>query len=125
MSFAIRIAAHGGPEVLRGEDLKVMPPGAGEVLLRHTAIGRQLRIDVYERARVYMRAPVAIVGLGREAAGVIESAWTWRKRLCRWRSRCLYVERRGRLCGAARCTGRAIDQTSWRQFPTRLQRHAC
>ena len=39
MNQAIRIHENGGPEVLRLEETKVDPPGYGEVLIRHTAVG--------------------------------------------------------------------------------------
>jgi NADPH2:quinone reductase len=68
MPSAIRIYEHGGPEVLRIEDITPGKPGAQEVQVRHTAIGVNY-IDVYDRTGLY---PVALPsGLGREAAGVI------------------------------------------------------
>lgn len=69
MSLAIRFHEHGGPEVLRSEDLEPGKPAAHEVQLRHRAIGVNY-IDVYDRTGLY---PVASLpsGLGREAAGVI------------------------------------------------------
>ena len=38
MPKAIRIHAHGGPEVLTYEDADPGQPGAGQILIRHTAI---------------------------------------------------------------------------------------
>ena len=68
MPKAIRIHQTGGPEVLRTEEVAVGKPGAGEVQLRHTAIGVNY-LDIYERTGLY---PVTLPsGLGREAAGVI------------------------------------------------------
>jgi NADPH2:quinone reductase len=68
MSRAIRIHETGGPEVIRLEDVQVGPPAAGEVQVRHTAIGLNF-IDVYDRSGLY---PQAMPGaLGREAAGVV------------------------------------------------------
>ena len=70
MPHAIRIHAHGGPEVLRWEDVDSGEPGRGEVLIRQTAVGLNF-LDVYERTGLY---PVSLpAGLGREAAGVVES----------------------------------------------------
>lgn len=70
MPHAIRIHAHGGPEVLQWESVEVPEPGRGEVLLRQTAVGLNF-IDVYERTGLY---PGALpMGLGREGAGVVES----------------------------------------------------
>ncbi len=70
MSNAIRIHRHGGPEVLQWEPNEVGEPAAGEVRLRHSAIGLNF-IDVYERTGLYPTQPPLI--LGREAAGVIEA----------------------------------------------------
>jgi NADPH:quinone reductase len=68
MPIAIRFYEHGGPEVLRVEELTPDKPGKGEVQLRHTAIGVNY-IDVYDRTGLYP-SPLP-GGLGREAAGVI------------------------------------------------------
>jgi NADPH2:quinone reductase len=68
MPLAIRLHATGGPEVLRLEDIEPAAPSAGEVQLRHTAIGLNF-IDVYDRTGLY---PMKLPGvLGREAAGVV------------------------------------------------------
>ena len=70
MSHGIRIHTHGGPEVLRWEEVPAGEPGRGEVLIRHTAIGLNF-IDVYERTGLYPgRLPLVP---GREAAGVVEA----------------------------------------------------
>ena len=70
MPNAIRIHAHGGPEVLQWEAVEPAVPGRGEVLIRQTAIGLNF-IDVYERTGLY---PGALpTGLGREGAGVVEA----------------------------------------------------
>jgi len=68
MSKAIRFHQHGGPEVLKVEDLDPGQPQPGEAQVRHTAIGLNF-IDVYDRTGLY---PAELPsGLGREAAGVI------------------------------------------------------
>jgi NADPH2:quinone reductase len=68
MPTAIRFTTHGGPEVLRAEELDPGKPAAQEVQVRHTAIGVNY-IDVYDRTGLY---PVTLPsGLGREAAGVV------------------------------------------------------
>jgi NADPH:quinone reductase len=69
MSTAIRFHEHGGPEVLRCEDLEPGKPATHEAQVRHRAIGVNY-IDVYDRTGLY---PVAALpsGLGREAAGVV------------------------------------------------------
>lgn len=70
MPKAIRLHTTGGPEVLRFEDFDPGPPGPGEVRVRHTAIGLNY-IDVYDRIGLY---PMTLPGgLGREAAGTVES----------------------------------------------------
>ena len=67
---AIRFAETGGPEVLRLEDIDLPAPAAGEVRVRHTAIGVNY-IDTYHRSGLYpMKLPS---GLGLEAAGVVEA----------------------------------------------------
>lgn len=68
MPKAIRIYEHGGPDVMRWEEVDPGSPGAGEVLVRHTAIGLNF-IDTYDRTGLY---PTPLpTGLGREAAGVV------------------------------------------------------
>lgn len=66
---AIRFAAAGGPEVLVDEAVTVAGPNAGEILVRHTAIGVNF-IDTYHRRGLY---PLPLPsGIGLEAAGVVE-----------------------------------------------------
>ena len=70
MAKAIRIYETGGPEVLRLEDVAVGEPGAGEVRVRHHAIGVNFA-DTYFRQGYY---PISLPnGMGIEAAGVIEA----------------------------------------------------
>ena len=69
MVHAIRFEKAGGPEVLSWQEVNVGKPGAGEVRLRHTAVGLNY-IDTYHRSGLYpMPMPS---GLGSEAAGVVE-----------------------------------------------------
>jgi NADPH2:quinone reductase len=68
MPRAIRIHEVGGPEVMRLEDVDVPAPAAGNVQVKHTAIGLNY-IDVYDRTGLYKQNLPA--GLGREAAGVV------------------------------------------------------
>ena len=70
MSHAIRIHAHGGPEVMQWEPHDPGKPGRGEALIRQTAVGLNF-IDVYERTGLYPNALPS--GLGREGAGVVEA----------------------------------------------------
>lgn len=69
MSKAIIFRETGGPDVLRWEEWPVKKPGAGEVRLRHTAVGLNF-IDVYQRTGLYPLALPAV--LGQEGAGVVE-----------------------------------------------------
>lgn len=67
---AIRIAQHGGPEQLELVQREVGEPGAGEIRIRHHAVGLNF-IDVYQRSGLYpMPMPLF---LGMEGAGVIEA----------------------------------------------------
>ncbi|RWD67374.1 MAG: quinone oxidoreductase [Mesorhizobium sp.] len=70
MSKAIRIHAHGGPEVLAYEDADPGHPGAGQILIRHTAIGLNF-IDVYHRSGLYPPPGGFPLIPGGEAAGVV------------------------------------------------------
>lgn len=70
MSKAIQIDRFGGPEVMQWRELALQGPAAGEVLVRHTAIGLNF-IDTYHRSGLY---PLELpAGLGTEAAGVVEA----------------------------------------------------
>ena len=67
---AIRFDKVGGPEVLKLVDVDVPAPKAGEVQLRHKAIGLNY-IDTYHRSGLYpMPLPS---GIGLEAAGVVQA----------------------------------------------------
>lgn len=69
MANAIRFHETGGPEVLRWETVEVEEPGAGEVLVRHHAVGLNFA-DNYYRTGLY---PVPLPnGMGVEAAGVVQ-----------------------------------------------------
>jgi NADPH2:quinone reductase len=71
MPYAIRIHEHGGPEVLRWEEIPTPTPGPGEVLLRQEAVGCNF-IDTYHRSGLYpLKSFPAIIGM--EGAGVIEA----------------------------------------------------
>ncbi|MER9020287.1 quinone oxidoreductase [Mesorhizobium sp. M0323] len=70
MSKAIRIHAHGGPEVLTYEDADPGPPGSGQILVKHTAIGLNF-IDVYYRSGLYPPQGGFPLIPGGEAAGVV------------------------------------------------------
>ena len=66
---AVRFAKIGGPDVLSLADIELPKPDAGQVLVRHTAIGVNF-IDTYHRNGLY---PVPMPsGLGLEAAGTVD-----------------------------------------------------
>lgn len=72
-SNAIQFSQTGGPEQLKWVEVDVGEPGAGEVRIRHHAIGLNF-IDVYFRAGLYpLNLPA---GLGMEGAGVVEAVGT-------------------------------------------------
>ena len=69
MPKAIRIHQHGGPEVLKWEEIDPGQPGSGEALVRHEAVGLNY-IDVYHRSGLYP-LPALPATPGLEAAGVV------------------------------------------------------
>jgi NADPH2:quinone reductase len=69
-SKAIRMHAHGGPDVLKWESVPTPEPGPGEVLIHHEAVGLNY-IDVYFRTGLYKTALPATPGM--EGAGVVRS----------------------------------------------------
>jgi len=71
MPKAIRIHQHGGPEVLKWEEVDPGRPGPGEALVRHEAVGLNF-IDVYHRTGLYP-LPALPATPGLEAAGVVEA----------------------------------------------------
>jgi NADPH2:quinone reductase len=71
LSHAIRIPAHGGPEVLQWETWSPDPPGRGELRLRHTAVGVNF-IDIYFRTGLYTPPALPFVP-GMEGAGIVEA----------------------------------------------------
>ena len=70
MAEAIVVHELGGPEALRWEEVPDPTPGAGQVRVRHTAVGLNF-IDVYFRTGLY-KGPLPFVP-GQEAAGVVEA----------------------------------------------------
>ena len=69
---AIRIHSHGGPEVMRLEEIALPPPGAGEARLRHTAIALNFSDINVRRGGFYQKEPLPMpLILGNEAAGVV------------------------------------------------------
>lgn len=70
--FAMAAAAPGGPEVLRPVALDLAPPGPGEALVRHRAIGVNF-LDAYFRSGLYPWPVARDLVPGSEAAGVVEA----------------------------------------------------
>jgi NADPH:quinone reductase len=74
MTKAIRVHAHGGPDVLRWEDVGLPAPGPGEARVRHTAIGVNYSDVNVRRGGFYLaHKPTFPLVPGNEAAGVVES----------------------------------------------------
>lgn len=69
-SKSVQITRNGGAEVLELVKRDVGQPGAGEILLRHHAVGLNF-IDVYQRSGLYA-LPLPLQ-LGMEGAGVVEA----------------------------------------------------
>jgi NADPH:quinone reductase len=69
MAKVVRFHETGGPQVLRLEHMDVGAPGAGEVRLRHVAVGLNYA-DTYFRNGTYT-IPLPN-GIGVEAAGIVE-----------------------------------------------------
>jgi NADPH2:quinone reductase len=68
--YAFVLRETGGPEVLEAELIDVPAPAAGQVLVRHEAVGLNF-IETYHRSGLY-KLPLPS-GLGTEAAGVVEA----------------------------------------------------
>ena len=73
MTKAIRIHAHGGPSVMKWEDVPTPEPGPSEALVRHAAVGLNY-IDVYFRTGLYKTNLPATLGM--EAAGTFLAVGT-------------------------------------------------
>ena len=71
MNYAMQIFETGGPDVFKYSEIPMPSPKAGEVLLRHTAIGLNF-IDTYFRSGIYPIKSFPAI-LGAEAIGVIEA----------------------------------------------------
>ena len=71
MTKAIRIHEQGTPDAMKWEDIDVGDPGAGEIRIRHSAVGLNF-IDCYHRSGLYPLAKLPAV-LGMEGAGVVEA----------------------------------------------------
>jgi len=72
MTHAIVQHETGGPEVLRYDEVPDPVPAAGEILVRHTAIGLNY-IDTYFRSGLYPAPNGLPLTVGNEAAGIVEA----------------------------------------------------
>ena len=70
MAKAVRYHRQGGPEVLQLDEVQVGEPGAGQIRIRHTAIGVNF-VDTYQRSGLYPMQVPAVAG--NEAAGVVDA----------------------------------------------------
>ena len=71
MSKAFRLQRHGGPEVLRLEEVELGAPGPGEVRIRNQAVAVNYR-DVLMRVGIHSIKSFPS-GIGLESAGVIDA----------------------------------------------------
>ncbi|OCW56522.1 quinone oxidoreductase family protein [Hoeflea olei] len=67
---AIVVSNHGGPDVLEWRDHEAGAPGAGQVRIRHEAVGLNF-IDVYFRTGLYAAPNGLPLVPGNEGAGVV------------------------------------------------------
>src|ERR671934_278456 len=69
---AIRVSQHGGPSVLKLEEVPMLTPGPNQVLVRNHAIGIN-PVDTYLRSNTDNRGPKLPYTPGSDSAGVIEA----------------------------------------------------
>ena len=70
MSHSILVYEHGGPEVMKWEEIAPQHPGRGEVLIDQKKVGLNF-IDVYQRSGSY---PLSLPsGIGMEGVGVVDT----------------------------------------------------
>lgn len=71
MTKAIRIYKTGSSDEMKWEDVDVGAPGAGQIGIRHTAVGLNF-LDVYQRSGLYSGDGFPVI-LGNEGAGIVEA----------------------------------------------------
>ena len=77
MTRVVRFHRHGGPEVLRIEDIDLPPPGPGEVQIRVKALGLN-RAEALLRAGTYIETPALPSGpVGVEVEGATIPCQGW------------------------------------------------
>lgn len=70
---AVFLREHGGPEVLKLEEIEIGDPGPGEIRIRQTAIGINFsEMHTRKKAGGTHSNPLPLI-LGREAAGIVEA----------------------------------------------------
>lgn len=72
MARVVRFHQHGGPEVLRIENVDTPRPTRGEIQIRVKALGLN-RAEALMRWGTYIQTPPLPSGLGLEAAGIVEA----------------------------------------------------
>ncbi|SDR60548.1 NADPH2:quinone reductase [Rhizobiales bacterium GAS191] len=72
MVTQVRLKAPGGPGMLETVEVKLTPPGPGEILIRQEAVGVNF-LDIYYRTGLYPLPSLPQV-LGVEGAGIVEAA---------------------------------------------------
>lgn len=72
LTRVVRFHEHGGPEVLRIEQVELPRPAAGEVRIRVKALGLN-RAETLLRKGTYIETATFPSGLGLEAAGIVEA----------------------------------------------------
>ena len=70
MARVVRFHQHGGPEVLRIEEIAGAPPARGEVQIRVKALGLN-RAEASLRRGSYIETATLPSGLGLEAVGIV------------------------------------------------------
>jgi NADPH2:quinone reductase len=68
MTKVVRVRTPGGVERFEVADVELPPPAAGQIRIRHTAIGVNF-VDIYQRAGLYPMPPANIPGI--EGVGVV------------------------------------------------------
>lgn len=70
MSHSILVYEHGGPEVMKWEEIPTQHPGRGEVLIDQKKVGLNF-IDVYQRSGSY---PLSLPSsIGMEGVGLVDT----------------------------------------------------
>ncbi|MBA8902934.1 zinc-dependent alcohol dehydrogenase family protein [Phyllobacterium sp. P30BS-XVII] len=72
MARVVRFHEHGGPDVLRIEDINIPKPDRGEVRIHVKALGLN-RAEALLRSGNYIETPAFPSRLGLEAAGIVET----------------------------------------------------